>query len=137
MQLATVSRGQPWVCSVWFGFDDDFNIYFFSATNRRHSEEIAKDNRVAGAIVMPHSPSDPDVQAIQFEGRAGKLVEEADVAKAHSVYEGRIFNRQTIDKLMANPQKPHAFYKITPTKFVLFDTKNFPDNSRQELEMKK
>lgn len=28
MQLATIGKnGKPWVCNVWFGFDNDLNIY--------------------------------------------------------------------------------------------------------------
>jgi uncharacterized protein YhbP (UPF0306 family) len=131
MQLATVGRDGPWACSVWQAFDDELNIYFFSATTRQHSQEIEKDGRVAGSIAKPHEVSDKP-RAIQFSGTATKLNDPADVAKARSVYEGRIFDAETIDKLMANPDRPHMFYKITPKKFVLFDTVNFPDNSRQE-----
>ena len=134
MQLATVSDGQPWVCSVWFGFDDELNIYFFSATNRQHSKEIEKDNRVAGAMALPHTPQEPP-RGLQFKGTAVKLTNDADMIKARSVYEGRIFDIATIDRLIAHPERPHAFYKITPKKFILFDTINFPDNSRQEYDV--
>jgi uncharacterized protein YhbP (UPF0306 family) len=132
MQLATLSEdGSPWMCSVWFGFDDDLNIYFFSATNRQHSQEIEKDNRVAGAIAKPHAVSDVP-RAIQLKGTAEKLIDKNVIAHARSVYEDRIFDSATIDKLMVHPERPHVFYKIIPSKFVLFDAVNFPESSRQE-----
>ncbi len=132
MQLATLSAdGAPWVCSVWFAFDDDLNIYFFSATNRQHSQEIEKDSRVAGAMAKPHTVADTP-RAIQFKGKAVKLTNEDDIAHARSVYEGRIFDAKNIDELMVNSERPHVFYKITPSKFVMFDAVNFPDNSRRE-----
>jgi uncharacterized protein YhbP (UPF0306 family) len=131
MQLATIGEFGPWICSVWQAFDDDLNIYFFSATTRQHSQEIEKDGRVAGALAKPHTVSDTP-RAVQFSGKATRLTDEAEIAKARSVYEGRIFNAETIDKLMANEERPHVFYKITPNKFVLFDVENFPENSRQE-----
>ncbi len=134
MQLATVSDGQPWVCSVWFSFDNDLNIYFFSAINRQHSLEIEKDNRVAGAMALPQTPQDVP-RGLQFKGTAAKLTDKTEIAKARSTYEGRVFDAQTIEKFMAHKERPHAFYKITPTKIVLFDAKNFPDNSRQEYEL--
>ena len=134
MQLATVSEGNPWVCSVWFGFDDDLNIYFFSAINRRHSLEIEKDNRVAGAMALPQAPQDQP-RGLQFERKAEKLTDEAAITHARSTYKGRIFDAETIDKFMAHQERPHSFYKITPSKFVLFDTVNFPENSRQELSL--
>ena len=52
MQLATVSDGSPWICSVWFGFDGDLSIYFFSSTERQHSKEIERDVRVARAMAL-------------------------------------------------------------------------------------
>ena len=132
MQLATVSNGQPWVCSVWYSFDASLNIYFFSAINRRHSVDLETGSQVAGAMTIPHTPQDIP-RGLQFEGTATKLTSEADVAHARSVYEGIIFDARTIDKFMADQEHPYVFYKITPTKFVLFDVKNFPDNSRQEF----
>lgn len=134
MQLATVSEGSPWVCSVWFGFDDNLNIYFFSAINRRHSLEIEEDGRVAGAIALPQTPQDQP-RGLQFEGKAEKLTNETDIAHARQTYESRIFDAETIDKFMVDQERPHSFYKITPSKFVLFDVVNFPDNSRQEYKL--
>lgn len=132
IQLATSINNQPWVCSVWFASDEDLNIYWFSSISRRHSEELDVNNRVAGAIALPHDPKDP-VRGVQFQGVAEVLSDEEDINKALSVYQGRIFNRERIDDLAKN--RAHKFYKIKPTKFVLFDSVNFPDNPRQELDL--
>jgi uncharacterized protein YhbP (UPF0306 family) len=131
MQLATSVDGQPWVCSVWFAADDNFNIYWFSSTTRRHSSELKKNPKVAAAIVLPQTPKDMP-RGLQLEGTAEELSTAEDIAKARSVYEGRIFDVETINNLMAHPEKPHKFYKITPALFVLFDAVNFPDESRKE-----
>lgn len=134
MQLATSINNQPWVCSVWFAADDELNIYWFSSTTRRHSDEIIKNNKVAGAIVLPQTPEDPP-RGLQFQGTAELLTNQEDINKAISVYVDRIFPRETINKLMQDKDKPHKFYKIRPTQFVLFDVVNFPDNSRQEYNL--
>lgn len=134
MQLATSVDDQPWVCSVWFASDDELNIYWFSSTNRRHSEELKKNNKVAGAFALPHEPSDPP-RGLQFQGIAEELTDIGSIQRARSLYQGRIFDNQTIDSLINNPEKPHRFYRAKPTRFVLFDAVNFPENSRQELEL--
>lgn len=131
MQLSTCVDNQPWTCSVWFAADDDLNIYWFSSTTRRHSEEVLKNPNVSGAMALPHTPADTP-RAVQFEGVAEMLVNEADVRKAMSVYVGRIFPQEQVDELMADEEKPHKFYRIRPTKFVLFDGVNFPGEWRQE-----
>ena len=131
MQLATVRDGKPWVCNVWFAADQDMNIYWFSSTNRRHSEEVSNDPHVAGAMCLPHTPEDKP-RGLQFEGKAEMLTDEADVQKAMSVYIDRIYPKEKVDEFMAHAERPHKFYRIKPSLFVLFDVVNFPDNPRQE-----
>lgn len=131
LQLATSKDNQPWLCNVWFAADEDLNIYWFSSTTRRHSQEVAANSKVAGTICDPQNQDDTPM-AIQFQGMAELLTDEADIAKARSVYEGRIFDAEAIDKYMANPDFPHRFYRITVELFVLFDPVHFPDISRRE-----
>ncbi|HET9850810.1 MAG TPA: pyridoxamine 5'-phosphate oxidase family protein [Candidatus Saccharimonadales bacterium] len=132
LQLATSADNQPWVCNVWFAADDSLNIYWFSSTTRRHSQEVAKNPNVAAAIVTQHDPAGETGVGLQIQGVAEQLNDQEDIAAARSVYEGRIFDAKTIDGLMANPDKPHKFYRLKPNLFVLFDPINFPDETRQE-----
>ena len=134
MQLSTAIDNQPWTCSVWFAADEDLNIFWFSSTKRRHSKEVMKNPKVSAAIVLPHTPED-DARGLQLEGNAKLLTEEKDIQKARSVYEGRIFPKKIIDQFMKSKDRPHKFYKIKPTQFVLFDVVNFPDESRQEYNL--
>lgn len=134
MQLATASKNQPWVCSVWFAADGDLNIYYFSASSRRHSQEILKNNKVAGAVVLPQNPNDPP-RGLYFQGVAEVLENQEDIDKAISVYAERIFSRGKITEFMQHKEKPHKFYRIKPSQFILFDAVNFPDNPRQELKL--
>lgn len=134
MQLSTSIDNQPWVCSVWFAADEELNIYWFSSTTRRHSGEVMKNNKVAAAIVLPQTPEDPP-RGLQLQGEAKMLAKKADIDKAISVYVDRIFPIEKIEEFMNHKEKPHRFYRIKPTQFVLFDVVNFPDNSRQEFNL--
>lgn len=134
MQLATAVNNQPWVCSVWFAQDKDLNIYWFSSETRRHSKELLKNRKVAGVIVLPQTPKDPP-RGLQFQGIAELLTKQEDIDKAISVYAGRIFSKEKIKEFMKSKAKPHKFYRIRPSQFVLFDAVNFPDDSRQELNL--
>lgn len=134
MQLATSAGDQPWACSIWFAADFDLNIYYFSSITRRHSEEVLKNNKVAGAIVLPQSPNDRP-RGLYFQGVAEVLENQEDIDKAISVYVDRIFSREKIKEFMESKTHPHSFYRIKPTKFVLFDAVNFPDNPRQEYNL--
>ena len=134
MQLATVKNGSPWVCSVWQAADEDLNIYFFSSITRRHSIEIESDQRIAGALALPQTTKDSP-RGLQFEGTVEQLSDVGEVKFARSKYEGRIFDAESIDNFMNHEERPHRFYKITPSRFVLFDTANFPEDPRQEFNL--
>lgn len=134
MQLATSVDNQPWICSVWFAADQDLNIYWFSSTTRRHSGEVIKNQKVAVAMVLPHTPKDPP-RGLQLQGIAEALTEQADINKAISVYADRIFPKETIEELMQDKEKLHKFYRIKPTQFVLFDAINFGEYWRQEYNL--
>lgn len=76
MQVATAKDNQPWACSVYFAFDDSFNLYWISKPDRRHSQEIKENNKIAGTVVLPHTPGDK-VRGIQFQGIATELNSQA------------------------------------------------------------
>lgn len=137
MQLATVGAdGRPWVCNVWFAVDKDLNVYWFSATTRRHSKEILQNSHVAAAICLPRGPEDASRGGIQLEGTAKVLTKPTEVAVAMKYYVGRkIFTASQVADFMKHVTKPHRFYKITPSSIVLFDTVHYPDESRQELTL--
>lgn len=134
MQLSTSIDNQPWVCSVWFAADDDMNIYWISSVNRRHSNEVVKNQKVGVAIALPQTPDDAP-RGLQLQGVAELLTKQEDIDKAISVYAGRIFSKEKIKEFMEDKENPHRFYRIKPAQFVLFDAVNFPDNSRQEYNL--
>lgn len=133
MQIATSVDGQPWCCTVFYVYDKDFNFYWISKPDTRHSKEIAKNPKVAGAIVLPHVPKDPS-RGIQFQGRAKLLSgKEEEIASKFFI---RQFNREkTLLEDIRSGKNPHKFYRIKPTELVLFDRVNFPDNPRQEYNL--
>lgn len=135
MHLATAVNNKPWVCNVHFFADDDFNFYWISTPVRRHSAEIAQNANVSATIkVHEDTPDEPYVIGISVEGTAKLLTDE----------ETKVIGRYYIDKLKKVPtlvddilsgKNPHKFYRLKPTNIVLFDTKNFLDNPRQEYSL--
>ena len=131
MQLATVADSKPWICNVWFAADEDLNIYWISSTTRRHSAEVANNPNVAAAICLPQTPADVP-RGIQLEGIAEELTNPSDIETAIKYFAGRIFSPEQIKNFMSNPERPHMFYRIKPSKIMLMDAVNFPENPSQE-----
>src|SRR5438874_811194 len=78
LQIATAVDGIPWICSVCFAYDQDFNLYWFSRHDTRHSQEITRNPRIAGAIALPFVIGDRS-RGLQFAGTAYELHYEQDL----------------------------------------------------------
>lgn len=134
MQVATVNNGKPWVCTVYFVADDNFNFYWLSLPMRRHSQEIAKNKTVAIAIAVK---ADLPVIGIQAEGtveiatniKVVEIIMELYVAKYNS---GKDFYKNFTDGT-----NQHQLYKFTPINLVLFDEQNYPDDPQQIIKLPK
>jgi uncharacterized protein len=133
MQVATSKDNQPWACTVYFAFDEDLNLYWISTPDRRHSEEIRENEKVAGTMVLPHTPGD-NVRGIQFQGVAKELTQVEAVEGMKYYAERYGLDKERVSAIL-DGKDGHVCYKITPSLYVLFDEKNFPDDSRQEYKL--
>jgi uncharacterized protein YhbP (UPF0306 family) len=134
MQVVTARDNQPWACTVYFAYDDSLNLYWISSTTRRHSEEIRNNEKVAGTIVLPHTPGDK-VRGIQFQGVAKELASKEEAIAGMKWYAKRYgMKPERVDAIVGN-KDGHVCYKITPTSIVLFDEVNYPDDPRQEFRL--
>ena len=121
LSLGTVDEGGVWVSDIIYISDDQFNIYWMSNPNFRHSKAIEKNPKVAGTITASQKPGELDF-AVQLEGAAEKLngPQLALVAK-YLIKRGK-----TIPKKITNIlREGYSWYKLTPTKIELIDQKNF------------
>lgn len=119
MSLATCVNNKPWVCEVHYVYDEDLNLYFRSRPQSRHSEEIAANSSVAGNIVKQHGLGEKP-RGVYFEGTAEELTEVDANHIAYKLYCERFSTNESILE-DAKSENGHRFYKITTTKFYLFD----------------
>lgn len=131
MQLATVRGDQPWSCNVHFYSDDNLNLYWISEPGRRHSLEIKDNPNVSVAVKIHENTASEDyVIGIALQGTAELMGEfDGNVAAA---YRDKLGKNETFVDDMKNDRKPYKFYKLTPTMFVMFNTKDFEGSPRQE-----
>ncbi len=122
MTLATVSSdGQPWSTPVFYAIDDDYNLYWYSRKDTRHSQNIKEINKISASIFAV-SGEDKGV-GIYIEGIATELIEEeldhaanTYAAKAASNEEEKAQLTTTRDFLDDSPLR---MYKIIPSKIFI------------------
>ncbi len=129
MQIATVSGNQPWICTVYGVEDEDLNLYWLSLPTRRHSEEIAKHNKVAIAVPIKF---DKPVTGIQAEGTAEVIKDPELIAKIMEKYVAKYNSGKDFYDNFVSGKNEHWLYKFTLNKYWLFDEVNFPDGQKHE-----
>ncbi len=87
--LATSGRNGIWTATVFFAFDESFNIYFVSHRSTRHITNIVSNNRVAFSAFMPPEKSNGVHIGMQLEGEA-MPVKPGDRQKAYIDRERRL-----------------------------------------------
>jgi uncharacterized protein YhbP (UPF0306 family) len=131
MSLATSVIDKPWVCEVHYVFDHDLNLYFRSTLNRRHSKEIEQNPNVAGNIVKQHFVGQKP-RGVYFEGNAELLLDVDENHIAYKLYCERFGTNQSILE-QAKEETGHKFYKISVSKFYLFDSLESNPSQKYEL----
>lgn len=135
MQIATSASSQPWVCTLVYAYDEEFNFYWLSLPDTKHSKHISQNTKVAGTIMNPELQEDA-IRGLQFEGEATEL-SGGDEAAAVKIYCEQLGRDQSLLDDMRSGKNPHRIYKVKTNRFVLFDTKNFKEQPRQEVELSK
>ena len=116
MQLATVGKTGPWICTVHFIEDEALNLYWLSLPDRRHSKELAENARVAITVAVK---LEMPVIGIQAEGRAEE-VQDSEVIK--NVMKKYVTKYKIGDSFYENyvaGSNKHKLYKFTPNRFSL------------------
>lgn len=128
MQLATVADGQPWLCTVYFVHDNDFNLYWTSGRSRQHSLEILNNSKAAVTVVRDNERK----QALQITGDAYEVADD-DFDRVHDLYQGK-YGKKDYDlvEMKTHNPKGRSYWVFKPTEISLWDEVNFPDAPKQK-----
>lgn len=139
LQIATSFNGIPWICTVCFAFDSEFNLYWFSRHDTRHSQAISINPHIAGAVVPPYALGDKS-RGLQFSGTAielhnkkGIVIGLVTLQKRYGVKNKRI--RQLLREILLC-KADYGLYCLRPDAIVLYDALNFPDSPRKVYKIK-
>ncbi len=132
MQIASVSANQPWICTVFFVADEAKNLYWLSLPSRRHSLEIAANNKVAVAIAVK---TDWPIIGIQSGGKASVVTERAEVKRIMKLYVAKYNQGKDFYDNFVKGTNQHLLYKFQTDQFVLFDEEHFSDDPRQMINL--
>jgi uncharacterized protein YhbP (UPF0306 family) len=120
MSLATLDDSGVWVSDLIYIYDDNFNIYWMSDPDVRHSQAILKNKQIAGTITISNKNKENNL-GIQFNGIAEKIEGvRYDLATKHFLKRGNLLPKEENDVLQGD-----SWYVLRLAKIELIDEKNF------------
>jgi uncharacterized protein YhbP (UPF0306 family) len=133
MQLACCRDNKPYVVNVHYYAAEDGSIYWISTRDRRHSQEL-EQNPAACATIKVHENTidEPWVTGLTVEGAVEYVGE--DPGPIADEYQQKLGKDEQMMNDIKTGINPHKFYRLVPSRYSLFDTKNFPDNPKQEWD---
>lgn len=124
LTLATCASDVPWASTVFYA-SDDLRLYFFSAPESRHCQNLSANARVAVTIQEDYKDW-REIKGIQLEGEVELVDSVIEKAKAMAIYARKY---PDVIKLFTSPDSgifyraflKVKFYCVTPTKIFFID----------------
>jgi uncharacterized protein YhbP (UPF0306 family) len=143
LTMSTVSAdGTPWSAVLQYAWlPDPLRFLFGSATQSRHSQDVAADPRVSGALFVAGEGELTEVDGAQFTGTCRELTA-AEVAEHHATFYDALLPDEAsraeytlpIESLIAPAD--HRIYQITVDRWWLIDTSTWiEDRIDRRVEM--
>lgn len=118
MTIATASmKGKPWISPVFFAYDEDYNLYWVSSKDSRHSKLISENSDVSIVIFDSRAP-EGEGDGVYFEAKAIELESKTDIQEAIDLLGQRVTKDEFRIKRLGEVTGDGAWriYKATPTK---------------------
>jgi|SRR5579872_1514815 len=94
LTIATTSlNGKPWISPVFFAYDENYNLFWVSNKNSRHSKLIMENPEVAIVIFNSKAP-EGEGDGVYFESKVIILEDEKEVRQAIEVLDKRVSKDQ-------------------------------------------
>ncbi len=124
MAISTSANNKPWSATVFFAYDKNFNILFYSHDETRHCKEIRRNANVS--IAVNHTwQRGGGINGLQITGNA-KKVGAKDYKKYYALYRKRF---KWADRFKAD----HKLYLVKPREIWLIDEKLFGHFNRVKV----
>jgi uncharacterized protein YhbP (UPF0306 family) len=139
LMIVATSGDFPWIANVYFTFDDNLNLYFFSDPNTLHCRQIAQNGAVAVSIVDSHQDVSQLKRGLQISGIAEQISDMEKIKQSLKMSKEAlgIINSEISYKNILQKVIKGRMYKIVPKRIKLFDQELFDveDGKEPVLEL--
>jgi uncharacterized protein YhbP (UPF0306 family) len=123
LQVATSKDNRPWVCTVFYVSDDEYNVYWVSEESRRHSKELVENSHAAAAVNLKGRSEDPAI-GLQMEGVVSIVEDDEQKNAVVKLFMDRNGSKQDWADKVLSGEGGRRIYKLAPSMFAVFDTQS-------------
>src|SRR3989344_1613161 len=101
--IVIATQGErPSAATVYYGIDDEFNIYIVTSPDTEHGKNILANGKVAGVVVNTNQPmfNTEYKIGVQFYGISRQLTKSNEIKNALTIWAKE--RKETIDMFMKN-----------------------------------
>ncbi|HVT01412.1 MAG TPA: pyridoxamine 5'-phosphate oxidase family protein [Patescibacteria group bacterium] len=112
---STTLDGLPWISPVFYAYDDEYNLYWVSSKNARHSKNIEENPKVA-IVIFNSTKGEGEGDAIYIDAEVKILVDDQEIEEGMKYYDARASKAELKVKNPENVkgEKEWRFYKAIP-----------------------
>jgi hypothetical protein len=118
MTLATTSSQGPWAAAVFYA-SREFDLYFLSANQTRHTQDLTLNPGVAAAIQEDYRDW-PDIKGIQLEGVVHKLTG-TDRKEAIKLYQDKFPFIVSAGAQIQSALRRVSWFRLRPDRLYFID----------------
>lgn len=113
------TKGEPWISPVFFAYDQDYNIYWVSNKDAKHSQLIRSNPQIA-IVIFNSQAAEGKGDGVYVEAEPQELVNEEDIKKAIEALNKRVTKDQFRVKRLQDVTKDGVWriYKATPKRIT-------------------
>ncbi|HBT81579.1 hypothetical protein A3B26_00570 [Candidatus Giovannonibacteria bacterium RIFCSPLOWO2_01_FULL_48_47] len=116
MSLGTSSANKPWAATVFFAYDKNLNLIFYSREDTRHCRHIKRNPYVSAAINQDWKEKG-GIKGLQITGRASKITKK-QYNRYYAIYKSRF---RWADEFASD----HILYLVKPLEVWYINQKLF------------
>lgn len=118
MTVATASsNGEPWISPVFFAYDENYNLFWVSNKNSRHSTLLG-ENPKAMIVIFNSQATEKEGDGVYFEVDVEELDDIDEIEKVKEIFDKRAnqdeFKVKSSDRVTGDA--PWRIYKAVPYK---------------------
>lgn len=137
IQFALATNGDhPWIATMYYGMDDDLNIYFLTSPDTIHAKGL-KQNPLVSAVIAD-SPQKPDSKKIglQLYGHASEIEGEEGIKAAFKIWCGVLKvtdPKYSYDGIVSGGLH-YRIYKLVPKKIKYYNEELWDEGDEKVID---